>query len=265
MGRIVFLLGGSGNIFFQIVNIEKKKFYYSVSDLFLHASVRRLLNHTNHRDIHRELFKIKAQSPLINVFFPVLLFDIFLSKIFGYCLFSNLDLGFCKGKPILYDLIYFGYFQNNASLTDIRNSKEKVIDYKDNNYDLNKVVIHIRGGDFLENKCALGYEYYKSAVRIAIDRSEEKLEFIVVTDDTRWSKKIMDKVVDVDKYVLINKDEIFDFGYLNSCKTVITSNSTFALIAVLTNKSINSAIIPIDVYKKFKGKGAVIDMEIIAI
>jgi len=80
-----------------------------------------------------------------------------LSKIFGHCLFANLDPGFCKGKPILYDL--------------------------------NKVVIHIREGDFLENKCALGCEYYKSAVRIAIDRSEEKSGFIVVTDDTSWSKK----------------------------------------------------------------------------
>lgn len=265
MKKIVFLLGGTGNVFFQILNMEKNNFDYSVSDFFLYPSVRHILSHTNHRNIHRELFKINRESHLSNIFLPLLLFDIFSSKVFGYCLFSNIDLGFCKGKPILYNLIYFGYFQNNTSLVDIRNCKEKVITHKVNDYKLNRVVIHIRGGDFIENKCALGYEYYKSAIRLAKERSKEKLEFVIVTDDTKRSKKIMDRVVGRGEYTIINKNVIFDFGYLNNCKTVITSNSTFALIAILTNNSIKRIIIPMDMCKRFNGHSAVTGIEILAI
>ena len=262
MKKILFLLGGSGNIFFQIANLENKKCDYRVSDLFLYPSVRRVLGHTNHRNIHREMFKIDRESRLTNILLPVLLFDVLFSKIFGYCFFSNIDLRFCKGKPVVYSFIYFGYFQNDASLADIRNCKEKIINYKNSDYDLNKVVVHIRGGDFLTNKCVLGREYYESAVKAVKERSQDRLEFVVVTDDVKWSTNIMEGVI---SKTIINKYELFDFGYLNNCKTVIASNSTFALIAILTNQSVERIIMPIDTYEKFNGNNTVTDIEILAI
>lgn len=263
MKNIVFLIGGAGNVFFQLLKASNmKKDSIVVSEFFISSKIRKVLKHTDHPNIYAKLFNVK-KTFLFSPYLLLLCFDLFLAKVSGRTLFSNIDLRSVRGKPILINKITFGYFQKNVSFQDIIDLNELVVKgFNVPSEYLKRRVIHIRGGDFIKYGSSLSIDYYKRAIDNINHCSSEV--FLVVTNDVIYAEEVMSNIKDV-KYDVISNNEIADYTILNSSITLICSNSTFALTAGLTGGDIREVVLPCDFYNMFNSEKVVNVPEIIVI
>jgi len=112
----------------------------------------------------------------------------------------------------------------------------------------NDVVIHIRGGDFLNishlNICQL--QYYLEAISYLNDKGHNS--FKVISEDQRYANEIIQKIKSKHtniKISLIPSNTIQkDFNIIRSSKLAILSNSTFSWWASFFSKSKKEFIVP---------------------
>lgn len=253
MKRKVILLGGTGNVLFQIMKLQSIcGNNYEVCDFFIKPFVRQLFRHTDHSNDYRRLVKIGAKS---DFFLPLLILDIFICKIFNVTFFSVFDLNFVKTKrvPFLFDWFYFGYFQEKVDVKGVYDNKNVL---NVGGGAINEVLIHIRGGDFSPSGDVftnrLEGDYYKKAICRLKEEYKVEENYMVVTNDIQFSKEISG-YLNVKFQISNSKDALEDFLLMNCSKVLICSNSTFSLMAALTNSELELLILPSFFKEKFYG------------
>lgn len=113
----------------------------------------------------------------------------------------------------------------------------------------NSVSIHVRRGDYVNNKCTrniypvYGIDYYKKATQI-ISKKTSNLKFFIFSDDIKWVK---------DNFNFFKNSTIVDHNGINKgyedlrlmmhCKHNIITNSTFSWWAAWLNTNTNKIVI----------------------
>lgn len=136
---IVFLIGGTGNQFFQYAASAPEDVF---SGFFLHRVVRRVLKWTSHEQSLDFPWAPKSVQVLALM---ILALDILLARLFGVSLFSTLDTRRLKIRPSVVELNRFGYFQDAPERRNFTELSRQI------SPTVNKgsVVLHIRGGDLV--------------------------------------------------------------------------------------------------------------------
>ena len=112
----------------------------------------------------------------------------------------------------------------------------------------NDVVIHVRGGDFLEisnlNICKI--DYYKKSIKYAL--SKGFISFKIISEDKTYGKEILKELKNCFndlKISILNSESIKnDFNIIRSSKFAILSNSTFSWWASFLSTSKVEFIVP---------------------
>lgn len=250
MKRHLYLLGGTGNVLFQIMKIHSvcgDKFY--VCDMFITDFFRRVFSHTIHKNEYRDI----VQVPGVSYFsLPILIFDLILARLFRVSFFSVFDLNFVKTyrEPIFFDLIYFGYFQQNIDISKIYENRHIVKSHGD----LHQVLVaHVRGGDFegSENVFTkkMGAQYYircLERLKLPVD------EVLVVTNDSEYAKTLFLSIGMSFEFTK-SKTALEDFYIMGSSRYVICSNSTFSFLGCLLGGEVEVMCVPDFFKEKFFG------------
>jgi hypothetical protein len=123
--------------------------------------------------------------------------------------------------------------------------KLKPLAEPDFNFDPDVCVLHVRGGDFLNTYSYLPQSYYKNAMNL-VEKVSPGIQFVAVTDDLKYCKKILPRIPIVGS-TPHNRVDSFraahhkggsideDFSILNRAKFVILSSSTFSFWAAYLN------------------------------
>ena len=160
-----------------------------------------------------------------------------------------------KSRNFLKNTLFFdGYFNKNWTYSSLDNTFNKL---KLRRIGLGKeylqncredVIIHIRGGDFLNipqlNICKL--EYYKKSIRYFILRGHKS--FKVISEDRKYANELINQLknyfIDI-KITKFKKDSIKnDFNIIRSSRFSILSNSTFSWWASFLSKTKKEFIVP---------------------
>jgi hypothetical protein len=273
----IWVLGGLGNQLFQYA-----LYYYLDSqgkDVCL--DTENFVNYKLHQGY--ELSSIFGVEPSICLtprkkLFPPFLIKVasfIISKVNGY-LVSKFDFQlrlnnkFIEYKSIkkndsLFKLDYGqlnGYWQRQGYLGSIRGDLQKHLIFKihlDISYITEKiqkdnaVIVHVRGGDYINLGWELGREYYVNALKYFSDTN--LLNFFVITDDSKRLSELNLPFV----YEVIDNFH-GEFAYINMylltlAKNIILSNSTFSWWGAYLNDNYNLVTvpkkwIPDDVYDK---------------
>ena len=140
-------------------------------------------------------------------------------------------------------LIAFGYFQTfdfpnflqshmPALLTSPFDASDesKIMEEIDENL----ILIHIRGGDYLDTVNAdfgiLSSAYFEKAVRKLVNETE-KSRIWVITNDRKHADKILDSTSFEVNYILDESSKLTEFEILklmSHCTKIVISNSTFS-------------------------------------
>lgn len=262
----IWVLGGLGNQLFQYA-----LFYYLNSQgKNVCLNIKDFENYKLHQGYElNSIFEIEPTiclTPRKN-FFPQFLIKVFyhiFSKINGY-LVNKLDFQFrlnnnfneyksIKKNDTLLKLDngqLNGYWQRQDYLKSIRKDLQKHLVFKINS-DItsitkriqkdNSVIIHVRGGDYINLGWELGREYYINALKCFSDIN--LLKFFVITDD---SKRLSELNLPC-KYEVIDNFH-GEFAYINMylltlVKNIILSNSTFSWWGAYLNDNCNIVTVP---------------------
>ena len=257
MKKKVFFIGGFGNNLIQLYAAYKANDnkYPEISNIFINPNIRKLLGHTNHFNFfNNNDLGIKNISIL---WYFVVIFDLFLSLVFKITLFSRIDLLRAKGKPLIKEIIYLGYFQSNTSLIHLSaflrefiSNTELNIDVKDNKQKNNICIVHFRGGDFNDIGLVKNYDFYKTSMDRIKDYDPE-VQFKVVTNDKELFLKTFDKI-DLNNIQLISGSMQDDFKEILLCNYFIGTYSTFSIIAALASKKCTKIVLDSKVNKIFR-------------
>ena len=110
------------------------------------------------------------------------------------------------------------------------------------------VIIHIRGGDFLNipkfNICKI--DYYKNSIRYFISKGYRS--FKVISEDQKYSKEIIHQLKEFFIDIQITKLKTVsiknDFNIIRSSRLAILSNSTFSWWASFLSNSKKEFVVP---------------------
>ncbi len=111
----------------------------------------------------------------------------------------------------------------------------------------NSVSIHIRRGDYINNKEAHAFhgtcslEYYKDAINYLKNKSGN-LSLFVFSDDVAWAKANLKTEVPVN-FVDLNNPGYIDMHLMTLCKHNIIANSSFSWWAAWLNQNPNKIVI----------------------
>ena len=156
-----------------------------------------------------------------------------------------------KKKKILF---LDGYFNQNWEYEDLNRlfsqlKLKKIILNKTNNKVCNEdVIIHIRGGDFLniKNLNICKSEYYRKSIKYCLSKGLQK--FTVISEDRKYGKAIINEMkiyFDDLKISLLNSNSIKDdFNIIRSSRIAILSNSTFSWWASFLSNSKIEFLVP---------------------
>ena len=140
---------------------------------------------------------------------------------------------------------YFGYWHNFKYVKNIKKDLNKnLIDNVLNKNNLKKfinkinkktVAIHIRGGDFknLSSRNILGISYYENSINFYKSLIKSP-KFHIFTNDIKFSKKIISKILKNNEFIYIKKlkfSDIEEFSLFSKYEYAITANSTFSLMS----------------------------------
>jgi len=246
MAKVLFIHGGFGNALLQIAHVNKYETSFVISTFFTSKIIRKLFGFTNHPNFLKERVNVKEAGVWGFAMIPVIFFDLFIAKIFKHSLFTEFDIRFVKARPVLKNLAYFGYFQSNIELESVINLGHFLIPYDEESANHNKIVIHVRGGDFIGTSQALDEEYYAKALKyIYTQNIFTDSELVLITNDFDYACEMLKKSgLSREKYSLSSGQELDDFHLLHNCKCLIASKSTFALTAALTKSNNKTILLP---------------------
>jgi hypothetical protein len=224
---VIFLIGGTGNQFFQIANAaESDKF----SDFFLRPFVCKLLGWS----AHEKLVSPEHPSSVVEIYsLALLFFDLLFKRFFKMTVFSELDLRKMKSKPSFRCLVKMGYFQGLPNLSGI-NRVRRALKVDHVRTEEHRTVLHIRGGDLRIGKAAkqnsktyglLSEDYYLDCIN---KFRQNDAPIAVVTNDEVWAKSLACRMKIKDTVILENKG-LRDFCSLTlGCDVFIAGNSTLS-------------------------------------
>ncbi|NOZ34220.1 MAG: alpha-1,2-fucosyltransferase [Chlorobi bacterium] len=177
-------------------------------------------------------------------------------KYYKYKLWSN-DIGVLKASKNVY---LDGYWGNELFFNDIRRQLLKTFTIKkeyitkDFTYLKNEIAkqnsisIHIRRGDYAENKYNLNFfglmpvEYYQKAINYVTEKFSKNV-FYVFSDDIDYVKQNFNfntKVVYIENK---NLQDYHELKLMSFCKHNIIANSTFSWWAAWLNKNPSKTVI----------------------
>ena len=155
------------------------------------------------------------------------------------------------------DIYLNGYWQNEKYFNDIRKIILKEFTLKDESSlhnkkikklieDTNSVSIHIRRGDYIEDKktnivhgtCSL--DYYQDAIK-KISKYDDNLNIFVFSDEIKWVKNNLKTILPI-IFVEGNKD-YEDIILMSLCKHNIIANSSFSWWGAWLNQNPNKMIV----------------------
>ena len=123
--------------------------------------------------------------------------------------------------------------------------------------DTNSVSIHVRRGDYLDEKYnssfkSLSIEYYKNAVEYIREKAEEPI-FYIFSDDKEFIEKEFywlepKRIVNQN----VGKQSFMDMQLMSECKHNIIANSTFSVWGALLNRNKDRIVIYPRIYMKEK-------------
>ena len=245
--KVLYLLGGAGNVYFQLLKMKKDDHDFLFTDVLISAFVRRLLGHTNHVSVYEDLYSMTRKDNFIGLLIlPLVIIDYLLCRYIRLSLFTTFDLRSVKNKRPFLKVAWVGYFQDSVHISDIKKYeilRPSILTESIQN------VIHIRGGDFIKYEGALGVGYYRKAIEQVGFVGEE---VVVITDDVKFSEDLLKKLP-LDKYnvSIVSGDSITDLQRLATAKRIVSSNSTFALVASISSPDLQRAIYPRSLIHKF--------------
>ncbi|MEL7199440.1 MAG: hypothetical protein AAGL10_14105 [Pseudomonadota bacterium] len=186
--QITFLIGGTGNQFFQFATSRPDA---KMSTVFLQQSVRKILGWTQHEQVINYdgagLFKTALA-------FAILGFDIALAKIAKVSLFTEFDTRGLKLEPKISPIVRLGYFQEAQVTRSLAEIGRQIAPTPQQGL----LAMHVRGGDLLRLEQAgkneygmLDNSYYRSGIEKVRDKlaSEDRnaAEVLVLTDDPEYA------------------------------------------------------------------------------
>ncbi len=261
----IYLSGGLGNNLFQIylalLQEKKGKEIIFADNLLTRNIATKFLNWSIHENQLNELNIETKKINFVEFYFDMailFLSKIFSAKIFGYFYDSN-HLNDMNYENILnyFDEIKVisGYFQYPSLIKeeDLKLLKTK-LSISNKIHKNNNKVIHLRGGDLLNQNSKLNQYYLNCIEQLGFDQ-----EYTLITNDINFRESFLNKN---NKYTFKNKTNvrpIDDFIYMMSCNNLVCSYSTFSLWAGLLGDH-QSVFIPIFEDDNFFSKKAMISL-----
>ncbi len=152
------------------------------------------------------------------------------------------------------EILLEGYFQSEKYFLQIRSLLLQDFKWRspasgvnlsliENIKSTNSVSIHIRRGDFAENKVINSFHglcdinYYKRAI-LHINQKTENVFFFIFSDDINWAKKeigMSSNMIYIDHN--IGKESYWDMRLMSYCKHNIIANSSFSWWAAWLNEN----------------------------
>jgi len=240
----IWLMGGFGNVLFQIVayNVISKtnKNVFFVTKLIKKNSITKFLKWSIFQPLHNDLID---DNQVINIkFIPALItvLKAFLSKKLKKknkgATFYNKNIQLKNGvtKNV------FGYFQDKEFLSE---NKKELLSLGDKLRTLyssstkNPIVVHYRKGD---SDWAIKFSYYYEEIKELLKKEQEPI--IVVTDSLEDAKGFFKDVSCLK--VIRSENAIDDFKYLISAKKIYCAPSTFSWWAAHSLDENSEVIMP---------------------
>ena len=240
----IFLMGGLGNIYYQLNHMHGS--YNEDYDAYLvlyNKPFRSLLSHT--QPLSGAFNKKNCKSNIFALLWMlILIFDVILFRIAKLCLFTTLDTSNLKYNTPLIPFIFLGYFQNGSTadkrgyyLSDIiRNNISNNLEHVD--YDC----VHFRYGDYMaaydkENKLNTNMpmptkDWFETALNtMNLETGVSKLE--IVTDNADGAKRFFSNVEfgNYEQVTISSKDFLTDISIMFHATGLINYNSTMSLMA----------------------------------
>ncbi len=253
---IIKLKGGLGNQLFQygfgrlISNKRKEQFKLDISSL---GSLK-----DTHRTFALDKFNIKAEIAThadLKKYQPLPITRLIKQKIF-----RQFNIGYIPSLLTSQQIYFEGYFQSYKYFDPIKNELVNEISLKDKFHEyyqnisnqlqnINSVAIHIRRGDFAENKKiksihqTINLNYYHQALELINSKVTNSIIF-VFSDDIAWVKKNLSTkgqtiYVSPEK----NSEATQELILMSQCQHQIISNSTFSWWAAYLNQNPNKIVI----------------------
>ena len=130
-----------------------------------------------------------------------------------------------------YDLC--GHFQSEKYFSHCKDLIRHYFRMKDEYPQNDYVAVHYRAGDYIDDQNAYhprcSSEYYEAAVK----QFPEGTKYLIFSDDIEAAKKVFGKWGWIMNGDTVNKDYIDDFKMMKSCKSFITANSSYSLMAAI--------------------------------
>lgn len=258
--RIVILKSGLGNQMFQYAFSKNLK-----DEILYDKSFYKKCNQHNGLELEK-VFKIDLSSK--NIEYPqVILFKIKIMKLLKKILKKMKKLKIYKiddtifSEEIMKDkseiVIYDGYWQSEKYFKNIEKEIKKEftfpkLDIKNQNIGIQmkkkeSVSIHVRRGDYLENKILGGLitkEYYQKSIEY-IEKIISNPKYYIFSDDIEWCKKELKLEGRDVTFINHNKgaESYKDMQLMSLCKHNIIPNSSFSWWGAWLNKNPNKIVI----------------------
>ncbi len=249
MKKKLFIIGGAGNVYFQQLYMKINGYEYSVSELLISKKIRNMLGHTHHELAADRLLNYqRSERFFINIVFVL---DLCIGFLFRKTLFTIVDLRSLKTDALLKDFFYVGYFQEdlNVNFQACYGLIKENLNCDAMEYDL---CIHIRGGDFIKSNSQLTEKYYRASIELMKSKVDmAAFNVVIVTNDISFAKLVLQNVSLGKTCRFIKGNAVDDLSIMMTSKNLISSNSTFALMAAIEGNNKNIIILPKELLNKF--------------
>jgi hypothetical protein len=259
--RVIYLMGGLGNVLFQInlaFNMRDAgyKVRLNVYALTKNNIISKILRWSNHNALGNIIELGILNDFDIDYKFRFSFISALVSKKTKKTIFRSRFYGI---NTPLYSKIgninnLFGYFQNDNPVNDlfVKHLREKLdawLSLKNNLKESintivkrDEVVVHVRGGDFtVDPNLELSWEYYKRAIVVARSNCRSVL---VVTNDALYVESILGDF----SFQIISQDSpVADFIIIMKSHIKVLANSTFSWWAAELGDD-SSRIVEVDSY-----------------
>lgn len=232
----IWLMGGLGNIFFQmfahkIIKNKTQKEVKFITILTERNIITKAIKWSIHQNVYTQFIASKdiVKESYFNAFIFILIG--FISKLtgffFSYASFYN-DKLILERNPLSKNV--FGYFQEKEFL---KNNKDELIEFgkeireKMNITNNNLSVVHFRLGD---SSWAFSNKKYYEKVKAILMQTNEKV--FVVTDSYHLAKDFFQELSNVE--VVNSASALNDFKLMLQAKTLYCAPSTFSWWAAHT-------------------------------
>ena len=245
MKKVIYLSGGLGNQFFQMlfaIHLSKlnNNVFVDTSLIENNLITEKLLRWNVHGDFVTEIFKKKFElGRRSKVLVCYDLMFLYISRSLKTRFFSHKYLHTKENKVDNNAKIIMGYFQNMNIYSDIQLKSYLTIfeNFISRQKLKNRTVIHFRGGD--SNWAKEHSSYYIKVFNLV---QKNNLCVDIVTDDKLRCKKLL-KSYDFE-YSIISKDALSDFEYLSHSTTIFTAPSTYSWWAAILNNDKKKIYMP---------------------